>query len=292
MTGRGEGDGKGQGRSTVPADATMLIGGGDGQELDTSNLSDDHHDALNAGMSGQHSDINVRDEDDVRGLNAESLALRALLSRGDQNGEIGLNGVDEKGFQIAGWGKAMKKAQKEFAQIEEVKKRLESKREESKGKFKVCFRLKDQNTDDTIKSFADVGFLKCMRDIISTCARAVPRSRGDTLEVWVDSNEDVEALEKIKTLGGYDVVINENDSFLCRIRDVDAALTDDDIVDELKEDNVIWAKRETFRRKVQGADVVVKTTRVLLKFKGPPPPKIALLNQIHHVMIVTTAIQF
>lgn len=211
--------------------------------------------------------------------------------RRQEDGEAGAvfeeNGRDDEGFIFPHFKGAMKKAKREARQIEEVKNKVERIVQTRRATFKVEFVTK--SGDETGgRSFATIGMLKCMKLIVDQCGNAKPRANADgtRIEVWVDEQRDVEKLRQITSIYGQPVEIYEGDFIWTRIYDVDAFLTDEEIKDELAGYNVIDVKRESYFRN----GVSKKSRRVKLKFKGAPPLKIVMLNQIHNVEIVASSV--
>lgn len=264
-----------------PADSTPVV------NMEEDARSDDDENYFDSDGTGDKTD--GKGDGDVG--TGQRAGVEALLKAG--NGQrMAENGVDEEGFMAANWKKSVKYARKEYEKIEAVKKRVESELQQRQGTYRVCFEPRRNTEGKQIgKDFAELGYLSCMREIVSKCETAIPKSRGGYIEVFVDSLEELNTLRTIATLGGQEIQRNEGDLFLTKIFGVDKSWSDEEIATELKNSRVVWVKRETFKRVVNNDECVIPTSRVMLKFSGPPPPKIKLLNQIHEVQIVSSALQ-
>lgn len=155
----------------------------------------------------------------------------------------------------------------------------------AKGIFKATFSVVNEKGE--LIQFPPGTVLNSINIIQESFPNATISSRGGTLEAWVNSMEELDALKKIQTLSSLPVFVKcgSADRFVGRISGVDKGFTEEEILSALKPVGVTLVKRVA-RKLRTGTEVrVVHTDTVFLHFNGLPPESIYLASRKHQVIL-------
>lgn len=203
---------------------------------------------------------------------------------GDTTKSTSASGQTAQSFQTVQSKNTRKVLQKEERKLDRLRRDISS---GTTGVFKVVFKKKVVPSEQPVSldSKLQMDMLKDLYDKFPGCNLS---SGKDCVLLWANKLEVAQSAMKLTSLAECDIVVScaALGSFRAAISGVSVTFSEEDIVEELKDQGVTSARKFGSSRDSSGSLRLVG--KVLLTFSSPPPEQVFLVYR-HHIVTLEAA---